>query len=470
MAKAQSPRFDPVRMLAWHVLDRIDRSQAFTDPLFDQALAKENLKALDRATLWELVLGTLRWRGRLDPYIVRALRSPQKKMNPGILSLLRLGAYQILCLDRTPDSAAVDEAVRLARERFKDPKISGFVNAVLRSIARHKDQDPFPPFSEDPVEFISQAASHPRWMVERWVKEFGVETARAICEANNQRPPVTGRVNTLKMDRDRLLEKLAESGSPGHSTPFSPEGFTFVRSPLFAGESLFRQGFYFIQDEASQMVPHLLRPQPGERILDACAAPGGKSTHLAQLMKNRGEIIALDLQETKLERIRQNCQRLGVQIIRPCRGDATQPLPFPPEIIFDRILVDAPCSGLGILHRHPETKWRRKPEDILRLQKLQTLLLDNVSSRLKPGGCLVYSTCTMTPEENDSVAEFFLQKHPDFQREDLAVMLPDAWRPLIDGRGFFRTYPEMVAKPQGERLDGFFAALFHKQAGMKRRL
>lgn len=462
MVKDQPPRFDPVRMLAWHLLDRVDRSRAFTDVLFDQTLPQANLRTLDRAYLWELVLGTLRWRGRLDAYIVRAVRSPQKKMNPRILSLLRLGAYQILCLDRVPDSAAVNEAVRLARETFKDPKISGFVNAVLRSIARHKSQDPFPSFAESPVEFISQAASHPRWMVERWIREFGAEMARVICEANNQRPPATARVNTLKISRDRLLEKLAESGFPGRPTPFSPEGFTFRNRPLFAEERLFQQGFYFIQDEASQMIPHLLDPQPGERILDTCAAPGGKSTHMAQLMKNQGEIIAVDLHQNKLERIGQNCQRLGIRIIQTLRADVTRTLPFPPEGVFDRILVDAPCSTLGILHRHPESKWRRKPEDILRLQKLQTFLLANASSRLKPGGYLVYSTCTMTPEENESVAESFLREHSDFKRDDLSAMVPFPWRSLIDDRGFFRTYPAMIVKPEGERLDGFFAARFRK--------
>jgi 16S rRNA (cytosine967-C5)-methyltransferase len=450
-------------MLAWQLLDRIDRSRVFTDVLFDQALPQATLRALDRAYLWELVLGTLRWRGRLDAYILRAVRSPQKKMNPRILSLLRLGAYQILCLDRVPDSAAVNESVRLARAKFKDPKISGFVNAVLRSIVRRKSQDPFPSFAESPMDFISQAASHPPWMVERWMREFGAERARAICEANNQRPPITGRVNTLKMNRDRLLEKLAEIGFPGRSTPFSPEGFTFVNCPLFAEENLFQQGFYFIQDEASQIISHLLGPQPGERILDTCAAPGGKSTHMAQLMKNQGEIIALDLQKNKLEQIAHNCQRLGVRIIQTYRADVTRSLPFPPEKVFDRILVDAPCSALGILHRHPESKWRRKPEDILRLQKLQTLLLINASSRLKPGGYLVYSTCTMTPEENDFVVESFLREHSNFIREDLSAMVPFSWQPLIDARGFFRTYPEMIVKPQGERLDGFFAARFRKQ-------
>jgi 16S rRNA (cytosine967-C5)-methyltransferase len=265
------------------------------------------------------------------------------------------------------------------------------------------------------------------------------------------------------MNRDRLLEKLAEAGFPGRPTPFSPEGFTFINGPLFAEESLFQQGFYFIQDEASQMISHLLGPQPGERILDACAAPGGKSTHMAQLMKNQGEIIALDLQKKKLERIAQNCQRLGIRIIQTHRADVARSLPFPPEVIFDRILVDAPCSALGILHRHPESKWRRNPEDILRLQKLQTLLLVNASSHLKPGGYLVYSTCTMTREENDFVVESFLREHLDFKREDLSAMVPSSWQSLIDGRGFFRTYPAMIVKPQGERLDGFFAARFRKQ-------
>jgi 16S rRNA (cytosine967-C5)-methyltransferase len=266
------------------------------------------------------------------------------------------------------------------------------------------------------------------------------------------------------MRRERLMDELAASGFPSRPTPFSPDGFNFVKTPLFAEENLFQQGFYFIQDEASQMISYLLDPQPGERILDTCAAPGGKCTHMAQRMENQGEIFAVDLHQNKLERIAQNCRRLDIRIIQTHRADVSQLLPFPPDVVFDRILVDAPCSTMGILHRHPESKWRRKPEDILRLQKLQSLLLAHASSRLKPGGYLVYSTCTMTPEENDFVVESFLREHPGFQREDLAKMVPPAWRSLIDDRGFFRTYPEMILKPEGERLDGFFAARMRKKS------
>ncbi len=218
---------------------------------------------------------------------------------------------------------------------------------------------------------------------------------------------------------------------------------------------------YFIQDESSQMIPYLLGPRPGERILDVCAAPGGKTTHVAQLMENRGEIYALDLIPGKIKLIQENCRRLGVTNVLIMEGDAIQPLPFPKGMDFHRILVDAPCTGLGILHRNPEAKWRRRPEDIARLSKVQAAILDQAHSWLKPGGVLVYSTCTMTPEENEGVVDAFLAKHPHFQKEDLSPEAPLFMRPLISAEGFFRTYPERVVDESG-RMDGFFAARLRK--------
>jgi len=410
-----------------------------------------------------MVLGILRWRGRLDTIIRKSLRSQEKKIDARLLSLLRLGAYQILFLDRVPDSAAVNESVRLAKTVFKDEKISGFVNAVLRSIARNKNHDFFPSFEDKPIDHLTQALSHPRWLVERWVSEYGPELARKICEADNQRPPFTVRTNTLKVSRESLREQFEAAGILSFPTPFSPEGLILEKSSGLPEESLFPKGLYFVQDEASQMVAHLLGPLPGEKILDACAAPGGKSTHLAQLMEDRGEIIALDISPAKVKLIEENCQRMGITIVKPLRADVFQPLPFPPESAFDRVLLDAPCTGLGILHRNPEAKWRRKPKDILRLQCLQADLLDHISSRLKPGGVLLYSTCTMTREENDGVVEFFLDNHKDFELEDFRSVTPVSWHPLVDEKGFFRTYPRMILLFDHYRMDGFFAARMKKK-------
>lgn len=462
--RAQTPPpFDAVRMLAWEVLRRVERSGAFVDLLLDRIFSKNpKLRVLDRAFMSELVLGTLRWRSRLDLAIHRAVKFPDQKIDPKLLHLLRMGAYQILFMDRVPPFAAVNESVRLAKAAFKSEKIPGFTNAVLRSVARNKNQEDLPPFEKQPVEYISQVLSHPRWMAERWVGEFGPEMARKMCEANNLRPPFTVRVNTLKTTPKILQEQLAEAGIQSLPAPYSREGLILQEGLWPSEEPLFQKGFYFVQDEASQIVAHLVNPQPGERVLDACAAPGGKATHLAQLMKDQGEIIALDLYGPKIEWIRDNCRRLGIRMVTALCADASSPLPFPQEPTFDRVLVDAPCTGLGTLHRHPEAKWRQQPGDVERLRRLQVALLENLRTRLKPGGVLVYSTCTVTREENDYVAEAFLRNHKDFHLEDLRRIIPQSLHPLIDERGFLRTYPGLTIVRDHYRLDGFFAARMRK--------
>ncbi len=460
-----SPAFDEVRMQAWKILEQVEDSHTFADHALEQAFTKNpRWKPLDRAFLMELVLGTLRWRGRIDHAIRLASTYPGKKIQTSLLQLLRVGAYQILFLDRVPDSAAVNESVRLAKAIFKNARMNAFVNAVLRNIARKKDQESFPPFLSSPIPYLTHALSHPRWMVERWMKDWGPETTREICAANNLRPPFTVRANTLKISRETLRERLKAAGMDSLPTPFSPEGLILKKSPLLTEDALFQEGLYFVQDEASQMISHLLAPRPGERVLDACASPGGKITHLAQLMEGRGKMIALDLQDSKLKAIQENCRRLGITAVQTFQADASQPLPFSAPFAFDRILVDAPCTGLGILHRNPEIKWRRKPQDPLRYQGRQLAILENVSSRLKKEGILVYSTCTMTREENDSVVEAFLGRHKDFQLEDVHSLFPDSWQPLIDSRGFLRTYPQKIIPRDGYRLDGFFAARMKKQS------
>ena len=453
------PPFDEVRMLAWDFLQRVERSGAFADLLLDSVFSKNpKLRVLDRAFISELVLGTLRWRSRLDLAIHRAAKFPEKKIDPKLLHLLRLGAYQILFMDRVPPFAAVNESVRLAKAAFRSEKISGFTNAVLRSVSRNKTQEGFPPFEKQPVEYITQVLSHPRWMVERWVREFGPDMARKMCEANNLRPPFTVRVNTLKTTRKILQERLAEAGVHSLPAPYSPEGLVLQEGLWLSEEPLFQTGFYFVQDEASQIVAHLVDPQPGERVLDACAAPGGKTTHLAQLMKDQGEIISLDLYGPKIGWIRDNCRRMGIRMVTVLQADASKPLPFPQELAFDRVLVDAPCTGLGTLHRHPEAKWREKPRDAERLQRLQLSLLENLWACLKRGGILVYSTCTVTREENDFVVEAFLRNHKEFHLEDLRLIVPKSLHPLIDEKGFLRTYPGLTTARDHYRLDGFFAA------------
>ena len=464
MSRGLAGSFDEVRMLAFTLLQRVEHSEAFADEILDRSFCTNPvLRPVDRAFVTELVLGVLRWRGRLDWVLQQALRFPRKKLDSRIQDILRLGAYQLLFLDRIPPSAAINESVRLIKSIFADEKLSGFANAVLRAIDRKQEDFAVPSPEKSPVEYLSSFLSHPRWLAERWLKEFGIETAGAICAANNRRPPWTLRVNTLKISRENLMAELQKSGVHSRPTPFSPDGLIAEKSPFPEGGTLFQTGLFFLQDEGSQIVPYLLQPRPGEKILDACSAPGGKSTHIAQLMANQGQIIAFDRQKKKIERVRENASRLGISMLTALPADAGLPLPIQAGPGFDRILIDAPCTGLGTLHRNPEAKWRRKPEDPQRLQRLQRALLQNTGSYLKPGGVLVYSTCTLTAEENDQVVGGFLRRNSDFYQEDLHSVLAPFWYPLLDEKGYYRTYPRMLIQDAEYRMDGFFAARLRKK-------
>lgn len=454
---------DPVRRLAWQILQQIEHSRAFADAILDHSFSiRPSLSSRDRGFITEAVMGVLRWRSRLDNLIQGAAKNPRRRIDPHLLQLLRLGAYQILFMDRVPDSAAVHESVSLARALFRDEKIAKFVNALLRQLIRRKGNEQLPPLESFPVEHIAKSTAHPEWMVRRWIREFGPEKTLLFCQSNNLRPPLTIRANTLRISRSRLQEKLSHSGIEATPTQFSPEGLILTPPAGLDIENLLAQGLFFIQDEASQIIAYLLAPQTGEKILDTCAAPGGKSTHLAQRMDDQGIIIALDQYPSKILRIRENCRRMGISIVKAVQADASRPLPFLSKARFDRVLVDAPCSALGLLHRNPEIKWRRTEEDPRRLQKLQLAILEQGASALKAGGVLVYSTCTICPEENVEVVEIFLDRHPEFRREDLREMGLPILSPLFDPKGFFRTYPDLLLGKGNYRMDGFFAARMKK--------
>ena len=406
--------------------------------------------SLDRAFLTELTYGVIRWRERLDWVIRHFSKIPIEKIELETLNILRLGLYQILFLSRTPSSAAVNESVELAK-RIRGKGGAGFVNAVLRSAIRQKDEIRYPDIHEDPVLHLSVVQSHPLWLVQRWVRERGVEETLQICMFNNQISPLTLRTNTLKINRENLLEKLKEEELSPIPTVYSEEGIVLQHPPPTSELPFLRKGLAIIQDEASQLVTSILDPKPGEQILDACAAPGGKTTHMAQRMENQGGIYALDLSNAKLDLIEGLCERLGIGIIKTVKGDASKILPVPQGMKFDRILADVPCSGFGTLRRNPDLKWRRGEVDIQRMGELQFSILRNLSMYVEEGGFLIYSTCTVFREENEDVVEKFLEAHPEFQLDRMDNLLPEKSRPLIEG-SYFKTFP-----PKGE-MDGFFAA------------
>jgi len=381
---------------------------------------------------------------------------PFEKIEPGTLNILRLGLYQILFLTRTPSSAAVNESVELAK-RVRGKGGAGFVNAVLRSSIRQKDEILYPDTEQDPALHISVVQSHPPWLVQRWVKELDVEETLRICTYNNQISPLALRTNTLKINRADLIEKLREKELKPFPSTFSEDGILLQDPPPTSELPFLKEGLYIIQDEASQLITSVMDPRPGERILDACAAPGGKTTHMAQAMENRGEIYALDLSKGKSDLIGEMCQRLGIGIIKTVKGDAATSLPISEGLVFDRVLADVPCSGFGTLRKNPDLKWRRGEKDIKRLSELQFSILGNVSAYVKEGGVLVYSTCTVFHEENEDVVERFLDKHREFELVPMDQLLPEKFHVFIRN-GYFRTFPP------NNGMDGFFAARLAKRS------
>jgi len=439
------------RAICLDILNRVDKTALHPDHLLTDSFKRyRHLTSIDRAFLTELTYGVIRWKGKLDWVIRHFSKIPIDKIELEALNILRLGLYQLFFLSRTPASAAVNESVELAKG-IRGKKGAGFVNAVLRSSLRQKDEIRYPDIKEDPALHISVVQSHPLWLVQRWVREMGVEETLKICTFNNQISSLTLRTNTLKIIREDLIKKLKEKELKPFPTNFSEEGIGLQDPPPTSELPFIKEGLYIIQDEASQLITTILDPKPGERILDACAAPGGKTTHIAQRMGNQGEIFALDLNQEKLALIEGISQRLGIKIIKTIKGDAAQSLPISQELRFDRILVDVPCSGFGTLRKNPDLKWRRGEEDIKRLSKLQLSILRNLSGYLKGKGVLVYSTCTIFHEENEDVVEKVLKVHPEFQLDRMDKILSPQYYSFTQN-GYFKTFPPK------DKMDGFFVA------------
>ena len=441
------------RQAAYSVLLRIQKEGGYADQLMDRELSSGRLSGPDRGLFAELVFGVLRRQGTLDHILSGLLTQPLARQEPQVLIFLRLGLYQLLYLDRIPESAAVNESVNLAKQIL--PRASGLVNAVLRNYLRHKDSVTFPDPVAAPAASIAARHSHPAWLVKLWFSQIGESETELLAEASSRQPPLTLRANTLATTREELLEKFAANGITAAPCRFSPFGLMVEGRHHIPGLPGFREGLFAVQDEASQLAGILLDPQPGERVLDTCAAPGGKATHLAQLMDNRGELLAMDVSGSKLPLIQEAAQRLGITIIRTRMADLLQSGAFPADA-FDRVLLDAPCSGLGVIRRNPEAKWRLTPEDVTRLAAVQKVMLKNAIRMLRPGGVLLYSTCSTTLEENEAVVGDFLSRHPHCVLENLNEQFPD-YRGLFTEEGMFRAWPHRHG------MDGFFAARIRKK-------
>jgi 16S rRNA (cytosine967-C5)-methyltransferase len=433
------------RELAVEILDRIDQMGDYAEPLLDAALSGEGIpNPHDRGLLTELVYGTLRMRGRMDWIIARLYKGDAAALEAPVPNILRTGLYQLLFTDRIPHFAAVNEAVGIAKKEC--PAAAGLVNAILRTALREKEKIAWPEMAKDPGKAIAVLHSHPRWLVERWLDRYGIEETIAICRENNTIPQPVVRVNSLKALRDQAIAALAAEGIAAEKTRWSADGLFLAGSAAGLRETAaFREGMIRVQDEASQLV----RPQPGERVLDLCAGAGGKTLHLAALMENRGGIAAVDLHPDKLGLLTAEAGRLGVTIATTHTGNAAA-TPESFRNAFDRVLLDAPCSGLGTLRRNPEIRWRIVPHELEKSMSLQKRLLRKAADCVKPGGCLAYCVCTVTPEENESVVADLLAARPDFKRIPVEGISPE----LIDADGFLRTFPHRHG------TDGFFGAVF----------
>ncbi len=461
------------RSAALEALLVIERNKAFADDVLDRCLNRAQqaqMDARDRALTFELVYGVLRHRATIDWRLGLVSDRPLERLPLPVTMTLRLAAYQLLYLQKIPPSAAVNESVALvkptqAQIQTSGKDWSGFVNAVLRSLIR-APTPPWPDPGLDPVLSLSTRFSCPSWLASRWLQRFGIDRAEDLCRATLAIPPLTIRTNTLRVTRDVLAAGLAGDGYRVQTTKVSPVGLVLDKCGSVTALRQFHEGLFYVEDEAGQLVAPLLDPQPGERILDACAAPGGKATHLAALMQNRGEVVALDRNPGRLRALQENCRRLGVTIVTSVAADASKDL-VPPanrtlgrllDRPFDRILLDAPCSGLGVLRRHPEGKWQKEERELESRRTLQQRLLEQVSRLLRPGGLLVYSTCSTEPDENEEVVERFCKQHAGFRPETVGPWLPEAGHDLLTTQGYFSTLFN------SHSMDAFFTARLRKAA------
>jgi len=443
MISAGHKSISPARAKAYAALQRVEQEGAYADIILGRLSADDVLQPNDRALINELVRGTIRWKKKLDWIVDQLWQGDKKRMPAPIRWILWLGLYQLLFLDKVPDFAAVNESVELAK-RHVGKKSASVVNGILRSYLRAPEAITYPDERKNPVLALAVTKSHPEWLIRRWVERFGFDRTALLCDANNSAPLVTIRHNPRRStfaEFENLLKKekvaFLRSTIPG-----------FVRISEMSSsvrEELLALGIMTIQDESAGLVGLLANPQAGETIFDVCAAPGGKCTHLAELSGDQAIVIASDSNASRVNLIRSAKQRLQINSVQIVVADAR----YFPAHCADTVVLDAPCSGLGVLRKKPDLRWRRRPEQILELSTLQTELLQKASSLVKKGGILIYSTCTTEPEENERVIDAFLKQNAQFT---LISEFPDAIpRNVITAEGFVRTWPHI------HRMDGSFA-------------
>lgn len=443
------------REVALKIINEVETNGAYANIALAQALNRRTVQGQlsdqDRRFITELVYGTVKTGATLDWILGNYLNRSLTKVAPIIRNILRLGIYQLFFLEKVPASAACNQSVELAK-KYGHAGTVKFVNGVLRNAARNPEKVVYPDREKEPVKYLALKYFHPEWLVERWVDRLGVAGCEALCQTNNHIPPLSLRTNTIKINRDKLLKRLADEGVVCQKSNWTPEGIICQEHPGLGTLASLKEGLFQVQDESSMLVAHILGPKPGEFIIDACGAPGGKTTHIAALMNNTGKVLSTDIYEHKLALIRENADRLALTNIETRALDAVNLGNMFP-LKADRVLVDAPCSGLGVLRRKPDSRWRKSPEMLHELPKLQAAILDSAAQCVKPGGALVYSTCTTEPEENQDIVRGFLNTHPEFRLEQTGQYLPSEKRS-----------DEMLQFwPHIDGIDGFFIARMTRQ-------
>jgi len=444
-----------VRSAALDVLLKVSREGAYSQLALHHAIEKSGFHSQDTALLTQMVYGTIQWRLTLD-YHLKPFLKKGARTKPWVKELLRLSVYQLAFLDKIPHHAVVNVAVEIAKKRGGQ-RVSGFVNGVLRAYIRTGGPDV--QTIQDAWERKEILHSHPRWLLKRWTSQYGEEATVAICKANHTPPDVTIRVNRLKWDRKACLSTLREAHFDVKEGNLSPDAIVLKKGKII-DHPIYKEGKVTIQDESSMLVARALDAKPGQRVLDACSGPGGKTTHIAELMDDTGEILALDIYEHKIGLVRSQAARLGLSSIKTMVADARRTGEIFPKESFDRILIDAPCSGFGVIRRKPEIKYEKTAEDVASISRLQREILDANAPLLKKSGVLVYSTCTIDKEENVFAVQDFLKTHPDFTIDtSLVERLPE----VVREKSLWFADGMCQILPQHFGTDGFFIAAFLKR-------
>jgi len=441
---------DNPRQLAVEIIERVFKQRSYADILLEKALSASTMPPKDRALTTELVYGTLRWQKKLTFIVRRQYRGDWQKMPKTVQWILITGLYQLIFLDRTPDYAVVSQAVSLAKGCNSRGTWGRVVNGVLRRLAQSESARQLPKI-KDKSERLALKWSHPQWLIQRWTHHWGDEKTEALCRENNKRPSFGLRVNPMRSSPEELYTLLKAIEIETQPSRLLPEMLIAKKAAGLTDSEYFRKGYFSIQDESAALVGLLVDGQRDEKILDMASAPGGKTFHMAERARGALDIFCGDLHVNRLKLLLSTRNRLGFSRIFPILCDGAAPSV---SDVFDKVLLDAPCSGLGVLKRRAELRWHRTPEDVDRIVRLQKILIHSAAQCVKAGGALIYSTCTILPEENENVVDDFLRKHPEFSVEHAGTWLPAT---VVTEWGAMRTWPDV------HHMDGAFAVRLKKQ-------